>query len=149
MSKTEVLPDWRIIILDETSHWLDKGLIARCGDKIKGVYFFDANRHVHCCEFTPSFELEFIESIPEHSPEDDSERDQLQMDLQVGDCDSPLVIYAYVSQIDLGSNSVIDCWEMTQDEWQFLLEDADGDDEQTHSAAAESCREMISQNGLY
>lgn len=66
MTATEelVLPRALLYFRDETANWLDAELIERCGGKIIGVYLFDERRHVHCCEITPSYEMEFLQSIP-------------------------------------------------------------------------------------
>ena len=52
---TEVLPRFKLVVLDETSNW-PKEIVAKA-EKIYRTYIFDANRAVHCCEITPSYEL--------------------------------------------------------------------------------------------
>jgi len=49
----------RIVVVDETEYWADD-LAAQVG-KIYGVYLYDENRVVHCCELTPSYELNALE----------------------------------------------------------------------------------------
>ena len=145
-----VCPDWRILIRDETQYWTDE-LVKRCGGKIKGAYFFDANRHVHCCEFTPSFELERLKSIPEQQyPDDEQIMESLESELSEEDIksDSGSCTYIHVSDIDLESDSIIPVWKMTELEWQTLLEDADGDSEKAHDVAMDVCLEYINANGF-
>jgi hypothetical protein len=48
-----------IVLIDETKYW-DEELAKQAG-KIYGVFLFDANKKVHCCELTPSRELESLE----------------------------------------------------------------------------------------
>lgn len=61
MSDTATLPiDARIIALDETEYYHLEPEEARYIRAIKGVYLYDANRHTHCCELTPSYYLIFL-----------------------------------------------------------------------------------------
>ena len=54
---------WRAIALDETEYWIDERLRKLC-DKIYGVYAYNPNVAVHCCEITPSYELMWIGTVP-------------------------------------------------------------------------------------
>ena len=49
----------RVVLIDETEYW-DEELVRQAG-KIYGVFLFDVNKKVHCCEATPSRELEPLE----------------------------------------------------------------------------------------
>ena len=60
---TEIKPDIRVLKIDETDCWCEE-MVKKTG-RIFGIYVFDATVHVHCCEFTPSYELYFIESTTE------------------------------------------------------------------------------------
>jgi hypothetical protein len=61
MSDTATLPiDARIIALDETEFYHLEPEEQRLIRAIKGVYLYDANRHTHCCELTPSYYLIFL-----------------------------------------------------------------------------------------
>lgn len=59
MSKTT---HFKLVSLDETHCW-DNGIVARAG-RVFGVYLFDANRQVNCCEITPSYELHPVADYP-------------------------------------------------------------------------------------
>ncbi len=48
-----------VVLIDETEYW-DSTLAEQAG-KIYGVYLFDANKVVHCCELTGSRELEALD----------------------------------------------------------------------------------------
>lgn len=48
-------PKLSLAYMDVTEHWAEE--IVRETGRIAAVFVFDENRHVHCCEFTPSFEL--------------------------------------------------------------------------------------------
>jgi hypothetical protein len=58
----KILPHFKIVVLDETEYWREE-IVAKAG-KIYGAYLFDANRHVNCCELTPSYELYPLYSNP-------------------------------------------------------------------------------------
>lgn len=53
---------FKLVSIDETRFW-DNSITARAG-RVFGVYLFDANRVVHCCELTPSYELYPVASFP-------------------------------------------------------------------------------------
>ena len=104
----------------------------------------------------PSFKVEFVESVPEKWTEDDVHREQIKRDLQEGDRedDSHHTVgrdYIHCRDVDKYPEhvSVIDCWEMTADEWKDLLDNADGDQDKAFVAATDACREYIDQKGLY
>ena len=54
----------RIVLIDETEYW-NPDIVRKAG-KIHGVYIYDENMRVHCCEFTPSYFLEPLYAITEH-----------------------------------------------------------------------------------
>jgi len=49
----------RIVLVEETEYWCDD--LAKQAGKIYGVYLYDENRVVHCCELTGSYELNALE----------------------------------------------------------------------------------------
>jgi hypothetical protein len=55
--KKKVVPDFKLVELDETHHWSDE---MQARGKMLGVYLVDMNRHVYCCEMTPSLELTYL-----------------------------------------------------------------------------------------
>lgn len=90
----EQLPDFRIVLLDETRDWTDDGLVGRAG-KIWSAYLYDANRSVHLAELTPSYELEYLYCTAEGElTEDDRETLQMHGGPEGG------VIYVHCSEID-------------------------------------------------
>ena len=91
--------DFRYYVVDETRHWLDPDLIRRSGGTIYGVYVFDADIAVHCCELTPSFELTFLRSEPKSVPDDDDDRERLEDQIREADRDSSPVIYVWTHHI--------------------------------------------------
>ncbi len=169
MTTKMALPHFFIFLNDETDCWLDEELVQRCGGSIKGVNFFNANRHVCCCEMTPSYEMEFLGSVsgkptpyPEpvvqlsllsdippldYQLEHEREIDRIDMDLMDGDRGSDPVSYFHVTDIELGK--CIDVWKFNDHEWQELLDDADGNEEKAYEAAVELVREHIQQNGYF
>lgn len=61
-------PELYVVKIDETKYWAED-IIEKAG-RIFGVYIYDKNRRVHCCELTPSYELRFIESQTEKRVDD-------------------------------------------------------------------------------
>src|SRR5947199_10539316 len=68
-----VKPRWCVLKNDETANWCED-IVGRA-KRIYGVYLFDRNAHVHCAEFTPSYECYFVESQFENSDLPDREAD--------------------------------------------------------------------------
>lgn len=66
---------WRAIALDETEYWIDDRLRKLC-DKIYGVYAYNPNIAYHLCEFTPSYELMWIGTVPCYDYEKLTEEDR-------------------------------------------------------------------------
>lgn len=70
---TQSLPDFRLVLIDETGDWADEELVSRAG-KIWAAYLYDANRATHLAEITPSYELHYLYSTAEGDlPEGDQE----------------------------------------------------------------------------
>lgn len=100
MPSTKVKPHICVVKIDETECWDDSpGSLREKAGKIFGVYIYDANKHVHCAELTPSYELYFVESQPLNVPEDEYERDAFYEDLVATDA-SESVYYMHVSTVD-------------------------------------------------
>ena len=55
--------------LDETQVWAEE--VVRSAKQVFGLYVFDQNRRVHCCEFTPSYECLFVGSAIGNTDLDD------------------------------------------------------------------------------
>lgn len=98
-TQAEVKPRYCVLKLDETQNWLDQGLVSRA-KRILGVYLFDANLHVRCCEFTPSYECYFVESQFDNPDLPDRDADWLCVDLMAGDDCAEPVRYFHCWQID-------------------------------------------------
>jgi len=84
---------WKIVALEETHLW-NKVVIESTG-RIWGLYLFAANHQVHCCEITPSYELNLIESITERAIDDDTFDD-----VRNADAFSEQMAYWHCSAID-------------------------------------------------
>lgn len=48
------------IALDETEYWYFSRDDFTLPDRVYGVYIYDPEKHVHCCELTPSYELLWV-----------------------------------------------------------------------------------------
>ena len=73
------MSQFKIVKINETPMWAES-MQKRAG-KLTGVYIYDDGEQTHCCELTPSFWLEFIQTEPENYPEDDQERERLLDDI--------------------------------------------------------------------
>lgn len=98
----QIFPSIHIALLEETHNWSEA--IQQQAGRLFGVYLFDRRRHVHACEFTPSYELHFLKTIytaefPE-TVQGERERDALEMEIMQGDRDTPLVCYVHTHVID-------------------------------------------------
>lgn len=68
-------PAFFILKLDETEYWCQE--VKDKAKKIFGIYLFDKNKHVHCCELTPSYECTFVKSEWTDSDLSDEEQEEL------------------------------------------------------------------------
>lgn len=66
-------PHWKVVAIDETHCWTPV-IVTKTG-RLWGLYLFDANRHVHCCELTPSYEMWFVETVTERQISDELDGD--------------------------------------------------------------------------
>lgn len=77
-AEPETIPlDAYVIALDETEYYNIKPEHKPHVRQIRGIYLFDRNTHVHCCEFTPSYYLIHVEDqvIPaDETPDELEER---------------------------------------------------------------------------
>ncbi len=160
-TETQIKPDIRILKLDETGYYSDEKLIADCGGGIFGVYMYDANRHVHCWEITPSYELYFIESQPFGLPMDDEEEiERIEEELRECDANTPPVSYYHVHNIDRIKE--VEEGKSSNSSHRFKLshleghdwggnEFADGEEttaEQRHDSAIEDAMEWVRSNSV-
>ena len=115
----------RIVVIEETEHWLDTGLVEAAG-QIFGVYIFDANKRVCCCEFTPSYYLEpFEAAVRNFDTISENDRDEIEEEWRV----STDAMYCHCSDIDRFSNICVlptqrccadeydEAWEAIQEEY--------------------------------
>jgi len=100
MTETQVLPNPSIVQITEDfdKGWLETNKI----DRVMGQYAYDAAKHVHCCEVTPSYELTFIRYEPvyvEGYEPDEETRERIEDELRGASPDDG-VIYRHVRSID-------------------------------------------------
>lgn len=87
-----------VLKLDETENWCQE--VKDKAKRILGIYLFDKTRHVHCCEFTPSYECIFIESQWENLDLSDNEQEELDDLIQEGNRETNNVNYYHTYVID-------------------------------------------------
>lgn len=66
----QLLPDFRIVLLNETAQWNDPKLVEEAG-AIWSAYLYDARRPVHLAELTPSYELTHLYTSAQNHVSDD------------------------------------------------------------------------------
>jgi hypothetical protein len=161
------VPDFRLARCDETYAWGDPGLVHRAGGRIWTIGYFDANRYVHICSFTPNYEFWYYETEAddypvanawrrraERFPEGSAERERCE--------DRAEREYEAVSDEirDEGNraNEICDyigtdvegepIWPLTEAEWLALIEEHDGDDQKAYEALVEAIREGLNTGGI-
>lgn len=94
---------WMLAKIDQTQNWTDcpESRFAGC---IFGVFVFDRDKHVHCCEFTPSYELHWVEDQFDGTPEffalPEEEKERINDWVMEAARDTPLVCYYHTHVID-------------------------------------------------
>jgi hypothetical protein len=82
----------RVLLLHESHNWAPD-IVQRAGE-IYGIYLYNPNLHVYCCEFTPSFELTFVGSVSEKSDE------QIRDEIQEGDSQCEPIHYMHSHYVE-------------------------------------------------
>ena len=85
-------PKLRLSYLDESDGWADD--ILRAAGRVAGLYLYDANLRVCCCELTPSYELHLAGYLTEHHVSDDVQMEMLRA------TDAGSVCYVHFWQVD-------------------------------------------------
>lgn len=162
----QITPLPLLYMIDASSSY-HPALVERCGGKIFDVYFFDANLHVHCCSLTPSYEMEYYESVPLCGPEEPQARDVLEDDLIGANLESRTVYFdvtgwlkahtkdgtTYPEQWDCKTTPfLMRAYGEDQSlvgDWREYLDDHDNDYRAAHSAFMDGVREDIAGNARY
>lgn len=143
-----------LYILDESIYW-EKSFLERAGGGIAGAYLFDANRVVHCCSLTGSYEMEPIGSTMITPPDDDELREKL--DEEIHACGERDDNVSYFNMFDVdkilsekgfycGEKRV--CIDLTDKIDDDAWDDAqDADD--PHAAYMDAVREHVHGNGYF
>ena len=88
----------RVCLIDETEHWNNE--IADAAGKIFGVYLYNVDEVTHCCELTPSYELNFLQSVPLELPKAENFREKLLDVIDEGNFQTERVHYFHCHVID-------------------------------------------------
>ena len=112
--RNERIPfDWRIVKVDQTRYcedWAKECHVTSCGV----YYLYDANRHVHLCEFTPSNELWPIAAWVEFATEQAQEADEGESELDLLNSEEACS-YMYVRDVERLPSKPID-WAPDREE---------------------------------
>lgn len=136
-------PDFRLYKEETTEYW-SEGIRARAG-KLFGVYIFDANRHVHAAELTPSYEMVYVGPTWTGHVENEEESQRLFEDILKGDSDTEGVKYVHVHGLDLTKCETVS-WDDAA--WDRMVAHHDGDTEDAHKEALEKAIEHCRGNGV-
>ncbi len=98
MSNSGITPRFSLLQLDETKFWADE--VVRSAKQVFGLYVFDQNRRVHCCEFTPSYECVFVGSAIGNTDLDETANERLDTAIREGDLETEQVKYIHCREID-------------------------------------------------
>lgn len=98
MSNPGITPRFNLLRLDETKFWAEE--VVRNAKQVFGLYVFDQNRRVHCCEFTPSYECLFVGSAIGNTDLDETAAERLDSDIREGDLGTEPVKYIHCHEID-------------------------------------------------
>jgi len=98
MSNPPIKPRFNLLRLDETKFWAEE--VVRKAKQIFGLYVFDQNRRVLCCEFTPSYECLFVGSAIGNTDLDGTDAERLDTDIREGDLGTEPVKYIHCHEID-------------------------------------------------
>ena len=128
---------WRLVKVEQASlcgeEWIRENKIKACGF----FYLYDANRHVHICSFTPSYELFPIEPYVLFTEEvSDEHSDKIEDDWR--NSDEPAVSYMDVSDVDRLLSQPIG--------WDLEPREEGEDSEAYYQRAAEEIREHYQGN---
>jgi hypothetical protein len=132
-----IKPDFRVFKTETTRYWRKD--IRRKAGKLFAVYLFDANRHVHACELTPSYEMHYVGPTWTNSV-----GDRMSETIREGDADTDLVSYYHVRGIDAAK---LEARSMTDEAWAKLLDYHDGDHDAAYAEALETEMEHLRCNG--
>lgn len=138
-----VKPRLRVVRIDETRNWNEA--ITSVVGRIWGVYVYDAERHVYCCELTPSRELRFVGSTWEKSPEDDEENERIAAVIAENDAWSDDVIYVHRYQAD--KLAAVYEETPTDEEWAAALDSHDGNIDEAAEEVLGATWEYVRCNG--
>ena len=134
-----VLPQFRLRIVDVTKHCSDE--FKALAGKVKQVFIFDANRHVHCCEITPSYEMEPLYLTAKNYHDDEKLNDKLGEMLMENNAED--AEYHHVHNVNLDNCRILD--NVTETQWNEFLENSDGttEEERYDNAHRKMMQEML------
>jgi hypothetical protein len=98
MNTACITPRFNLLRLDETQVWAEE--VVHRAKQVFGIYVFDQNRRVHCCEFTPSYECLFVGSAIGNTDLDDDVAERLDAEIREGDLGTEPVKYIHCQEID-------------------------------------------------
>jgi len=88
-----------LVKLDESEYWNKEITDKVKNGKIYTVYIYNPNKHVHCCELTPSYELYFVGY--DYCPKENlSEKEIENLDDNIRTSETEPVSYYHVHDID-------------------------------------------------
>lgn len=88
-----------LIKLDETKYW-NKGTVLVKVGRIFGLYAADLSSITHCCELTPSYELNFVKSECKCDYTDEVDWELIDDYIITGNAERELVSYVHCSSIN-------------------------------------------------
>ena len=169
MSDEQEPAPWAMLYFVDATHHYNEEFVQKCGGKITDVWLFDVRLLVHCCELTPSYEMEYFDSVPWEHEDDDEKREELDEMLTAANeasGQSPIQYFQCRGHLrslttELDQKNVPKVWDykttpfvmeaMTPDPemWQELKNDQDGDVRQAQIEYMREMREYLQGNAPY
>jgi hypothetical protein len=167
MSEGTIIPRPLLYFTDATRNYCED-LVKRSGGKIFDVYLFDMNLHVYCCSTTPSYVMEYIDTVPLVCPEDDRACTDLTEDLYGANLHEERYRYfdvtGWLGEATKEGAEIPDSWDGTTapavmlvnkpdptdaEVWQTYLEENDDNARTAHSFFMEDTLEDLHGNSRY
>lgn len=139
----DVVPDFRILKVDETYHWRED--IRQAAGTILSVYLVDVSSRTYCCEPTPSYELELVGYTWTRIQEEESAQEQLSEDInRAFQQESEVIHYRHCSSIQEENLEVL---KLDPAHWADLVEGHEGDQDRACAELREELLEYLVANG--
>jgi hypothetical protein len=121
--RPEIKPHFKWVKIDETRHWAEEWRKKNNIKQLVSTYIFNANEVTHCCEFTPSYWLEHIETCAEQDVDTtkmtDAEYDafleecgRIDEEIRYEECQNDNSFYVHCNVVDNKKGFILEMGEL-------------------------------------